>query len=75
MVLPVVDADGEYRCVCCGQRLFDSTAGFDSGTGWPSFMRPVDDDAVSLYADGGLFGERTELRCRRALVQQPLAVE
>src|SRR5687768_5760037 len=55
--------DGEYRCVCCGQPLFDSAAKFDSGTGWPSFARPVDDDAVSLFADGGPFGERTELRC------------
>jgi methionine-R-sulfoxide reductase len=57
--------DGVYRCVCCGQPLFDSATKFDSGTGWPSFWRPVDDRNVSLHADRGLFMVRTEVCCSR----------
>ncbi len=58
-------APGEYRCVCCGQPLFDSPAKFDSGTGWPSFWQPLDENAVSLFADRDLFGSRTEVTCSR----------
>lgn len=58
-------AAGEYRCVCCGQPLFDSSTKYDSGTGWPSFWQPADDNAVSLFEDGGLFGSRTEVTCSR----------
>jgi peptide-methionine (R)-S-oxide reductase len=57
--------DGVYHCVCCGQALFDSTTKFDSGTGWPSYWKPVDDNNVSLHADHGLFTTRTEVTCSR----------
>jgi peptide-methionine (R)-S-oxide reductase len=57
--------DGVYQCVCCGQLLFDSAAKFDSGTGWPSYWQPVDDNAVSLRADNGWLGRRTEVICSR----------
>lgn len=57
--------DGVYECVCCGLPLFDSVAKFDSGTGWPSFLRPVDDEAVSLFEDRGVLGRRTEVVCSR----------
>src|SRR5262245_59196406 len=48
-------ADGVYRCVCCGQPLFDSATKYESGTGWPSFWDPIDQDAVSLVDDSSLF--------------------
>jgi peptide-methionine (R)-S-oxide reductase len=58
-------ADGVYQCVCCGQPLFDAQTKFDSGTGWPSFFKPIDDDMVSLREDRGLFSKRTEVLCSR----------
>jgi peptide-methionine (R)-S-oxide reductase len=58
-------ADGVYACVCCGQPLFDSAAKYDSGTGWPSFWQPVDEENVSLLTDRGLLGRRTEVVCSR----------
>src|SRR4051812_47877222 len=54
---------GIYRCVCCGQPLFDSDAKFDSGSGWPSFWKPVDDTNVSTNADRSHFMVRTEVTC------------
>ena len=57
--------DGVYCCVCCGQPLFDAATKFDSGTGWPSFWQPLDDDNVSLVADRGILGTRTEVICSR----------
>lgn len=57
--------DGIYRCVCCGQPLFDAKAKYDSGTGWPSFSAPVDDNAVSLHEDASHFMRRTEVLCSR----------
>jgi peptide-methionine (R)-S-oxide reductase len=55
--------DGVYRCVCCGQPLFDSHTKFDSGTGWPSFWEPTDKDNVSLLADNSWLMRRTEVVC------------
>jgi peptide-methionine (R)-S-oxide reductase len=57
--------DGVYRCVCCGQPLFDSRTKFDSGTGWPSFWEPTDANSVSLLSDDGWFMRRTEVLCSR----------
>ena|SRR5579871_4244614 len=57
--------EGLYRCVCCGQLLFDSTTKYDSGTGWPSFWQPVDENNISLHEDNGLFSTRTEVCCSR----------
>ena len=54
---------GTYRCVCCGNELFDSAAKFHSGTGWPSFSAPVEDDSVATTADASHGMRRTEVMC------------
>ena len=54
---------GIYRCVCCSKPLFQSVAKYDSGTGWPSFYRPVAPDAVAEEEDRSLFMRRTEVLC------------
>ena len=56
---------GTYRCVACGNELFDSTDKFDSGTGWPSFTAPVAEERVRTEADNSLFMRRTEVLCSR----------
>ncbi|MEX0992728.1 MAG: peptide-methionine (R)-S-oxide reductase MsrB [Solirubrobacterales bacterium] len=57
--------DGTYRCVCCGEPLFDSDTKFDSGTGWPSFYKPVDEDNVAEEDDRSLGMTRTEVMCSK----------
>ena len=54
---------GTYRCVCCGTPLFDSSTKFDSGTGWPSFWAPADEDNVRTEEDRSFFMVRTEVMC------------
>ena len=54
---------GLYRCVCCGAPLFDSTAKFESGTGWPSFFKPIAPAAVSEHDDRSFLMRRVEARC------------
>jgi peptide-methionine (R)-S-oxide reductase len=58
-------AAGTYKCVACGQPVFDSETKFDSGTGWPSFYKPMDDEAVETEADNSLLMRRTEVLCSR----------
>jgi peptide-methionine (R)-S-oxide reductase len=58
-------ADGLYRCVCCGTALFKSDAKFESGTGWPSFFQPVANENIEEHADFSFGMRRTELLCRR----------
>jgi peptide-methionine (R)-S-oxide reductase len=56
---------GTYRCVACGEPLFDSAAKFDTGTGWPSFWQPVGDGAVVEQTDRTYGMVRTEVHCAR----------
>lgn len=58
-------APGVYRCVACGFPLFDSAAKFDSGTGWPSFTRPLERDRVATFEDRSHGMRRTEVVCAR----------
>jgi peptide-methionine (R)-S-oxide reductase len=54
---------GIYACVCCGQPLFSSDTKFDSGTGWPSFWKPIREGAVEEESDRSYGMVRTEARC------------
>jgi peptide-methionine (R)-S-oxide reductase len=56
---------GTYVCAGCGNPLFRSGEKFESGTGWPSFTRPVAEEAVVTYEDRSYGTLRTEVRCGR----------
>src|SRR5262249_35900769 len=45
------DADGVYRCVACGEPLFDSQTKFDAGCGWPSYFQPIDEASIERDTD------------------------
>ena len=57
-------ADGLYRCICCDTALFDSKTKFESGTGWPSFWRPISKANIVKTADHSLGMERDAISCR-----------
>jgi peptide-methionine (R)-S-oxide reductase len=56
---------GVYKCVACGNDLFTSDTKFESGTGWPSFYKPVAGENVVTETDNSLFMQRTEVLCSR----------
>ena len=56
---------GTYRCVVCGLELFESDTKYDSGSGWPSFWKPLADDRVRLRDDTAHGMRRTEVTCAR----------
>ena len=58
-------AAGTYACVCCGTALFRSSTKFESGTGWPSFWKPISSANVREFADNSLMMARTAVACRR----------
>jgi peptide-methionine (R)-S-oxide reductase len=56
--------EGAYKCICCGQTLFDSQKKFNSGTGWPSFFDVANSEAITTHEDKSLLGgTRTEVKC------------
>jgi len=58
-------AQGVYLCAGCGQPLFRSDTKFNSGTGWPSFWAPHDEDHVATMSDHSFGMSRTEVLCSR----------
>lgn len=56
---------GLYKCVRCGLPLYSSETKYESGTGWPSFYKPVDAKNVTEHTDRSFFSVRTEIRCAR----------
>ena len=57
--------DGMYKCVVCGEPLFDSQTKFESGSGWPSFFEPATAEGVEDRVDTSHGMTRTEVTCRR----------
>jgi peptide-methionine (R)-S-oxide reductase len=55
---------GMYRCVACGEPVFASDDKYDSGSGWPSFVRPAGADAVETAEDHSHSMRRVEVMCR-----------
>lgn len=58
-------AEGVYHCAGCGMALFSSDHKFDSGTGWPSFFKPIDQDVIAQQEDSSLGMKRIETLCYR----------
>lgn len=55
--------EGTYLCAGCGQELFSSNAKYDSGSGWPSFWKPLSQDIIQKKEDDSFFMHRTEIVC------------
>jgi len=56
---------GNYNCICCNTILFSSETKYDSGSGWPSFYKPVSEEVVGETADNSFFMQRTEVHCAK----------
>jgi len=56
---------GVYKCSCCGSKLFDSDSKFDSGTGWPSFTKPLKNENIEHLSDDSCGMIRTEVNCNK----------
>jgi peptide-methionine (R)-S-oxide reductase len=56
---------GVYKCVACGNELFESDTKYDSGTGWPSFYKPIGEENVETEEDDAYGMSRTEVMCSK----------
>ncbi len=57
--------EGIFKCTCCGDELFSSDAKFDSGSGWPSFWKPISDEKIEYVSDSSYGMLRTEVNCNK----------
>ena len=55
---------GVYLCRCCGKPLFDSDSKFESGSGWPSFYQPMNNEAIAEHKDMTHGMVRVEITCQ-----------
>ena len=56
---------GVYRCAACGELLFESDTKYDSGSGWPSFWAPVEDEKITEQRDSSHGMTRKEILCSK----------
>jgi len=56
---------GVYKCSCCGNELFDSDTKFESGSGWPSFYKPISDENIKNESDASFGMVRKEVMCKK----------
>lgn len=56
---------GTYKCVCCGEPLFDSSTKYESGSGWPSFYQPREDAPIEEREDRSHGMRRVEAKCSK----------
>ena len=56
--------EGTYNCTCCAAKLFSSDTKFDSGTGWPSFFKPVNEESIEYVEDRNFGMTRIEVNCK-----------
>ena len=60
---------GSYKCICCGEPLFDSSSKYDSGCGWPSFFIPSNEESIDEYEDNSFGMQRIEVKCSKCDAQ------
>lgn len=56
---------GDYNCICCNTLLFSSETKYDSGSGWPSFYKPVSEKVIGESVDNSYFMQRIEVHCSK----------
>jgi len=60
-----ITTPGTYKCICCGETLFESDTKFDAGCGWPSFSKPAEGGKIDEERDTSHGMVRTEVMCAK----------